>query len=492
MALRLFAGGVATETNVFSPLPTGPRDYAVARPGDPRELRDDILAGTTFARYAAVAEAHACEYVQGTYAFALPAGVTSRHAYEELRDVLLQEIGDASPLDGLLLTLHGAMVAEGYVDCEQDLVARARAVVGSETVIGVLLDLHCDVAQAMVDAADVVVTYKEYPHTDINDRADELAVLVIATAEGNVKPVSALFDCRMIGLYPTWREPMRTFVDHLRAVEQQRGILSVSLAHGFPWGDSPEMGARVLVVADGDIVRARGLAEELGRAFFDIRHEVSLAPLPLKPALDRALSHHSANRPVVVADVSDNTGGGAGGDSTFALRELLARTARGVAVAILWDPVVVHQAFAAGIGAELAVRLGGKLGPGSGDPLDVTATVGGLVPDLVQRWPQTTGNIAIRSGDCAWLAIDGIDVVVGDVRQQVLGLEVFTAFGIDPSERRLLLVKSANHFAAAYEPIAEEIIYMSTPGTLTYEFGSLPYIHTNRNQFPCAHNPWRS
>lgn len=490
MALRLFAGGVATETNVFSPLPTGSRDYAVALPTDPRELRDGLLAGTTFARYAGAAKARECEYVQGTYAFALPAGVTSRAAYEELRDALLEEIADACPLDGLLLTLHGAMVADGYVDCEDDVVARARAIVGNETVIGVLLDLHCDVAQTTVDTANVVVTYKEYPHIDIDDRADELAALVIATAERTVKPVSAVCDCRMIGMYPTWREPMRSFVEHLRANERQSGILSVSLAHGFPWGDSPEMGARVLVVTDGDDVRAGALAEELAHAFFTLRHDVSLAPLPLQPALERALSH-PANGPVVVADVSDNTGGGAGGDSTFALRELLAGNVRSVAAGILWDPIVTHQAFAAGVGAKIDARLGGKLGTGSGDPLDVTATVRGLVPNLVQRWPQTTGYMAAPSGNCAWLAVDGIDVIVGDTRQQVLGLEVFTAFGIDPRERRLLLLKSANHFAAAYEPIADEIIYMASPGTLTYDFGSLRYQHTNRNQFPCVGDPWR-
>lgn len=463
----------------------------MARPEDPQELRDGVIAGTTFARYAVVAEARGCEYIQGTYAWATPAGITSRLAYEGLRDALLQELVSAGPLHGLLLTLHGAMVADGYVDCETDLVRRARAVIGTGAVIGVLLDLHCDIAEAMVDAADLVVTYKEYPHTDIDDRAEELAVLVLDAAERNVEPVSALFDCRMLGIYPTSRQPMRGFVDHLQAVERRDGILSVSLGHGFPWGDSPEMGARVLVIADGDAARARDLAEELGRKFFELRHEVSLAPLPMDVALDRALSHPHTTGPVVVADVADNAGGGAASDATFALRELLARNAEEAAVAMLWDPIVVQQAFSAGPGAQLALRLGGKLGPSSGHPLDVSATVKGLVPDLVQRWPQTTGHVDVPCGECAWLAIDGIDVIVGSVRQQVLGLDVFTAFGIDPRERRVLVVKSANHFYAAYVPIAGDIIYMSTPGTLTYDFPSLPYRNVDRKKFPWIDDPWR-
>jgi microcystin degradation protein MlrC len=485
MVTKLYAGGLATETNVFSPLPTGLSDYAVARPGDSQQARDNIIAGTTFARYAAVAEARDCQYIQGSYAWATPAGVTSRAAYEELRNGLLKEIALAAPLDAVLLTLHGAMVADGYLDCETDLVVAVRAVVGEPAVIGVLLDLHCDLGEEMIDTADVVVTFKEYPHTDINDRAAELAGLVLDAARGKVEPVSVLSDCRMLGMYPTWREPMRSFVDHLKAVEHEEGILSVSLGHGFPWGDSPEMGARVLVISDGDASRAGELSESLSRRFFDLRHDVSLLPLPMDEALDEAFNGpRVGSGPVIVADVADNAGGGAASDSTFALRELLSRDAENVAVATVWDPTVVHQAFAAGVGARLTVRLGGKLGPTSGDPLDVTVTVRGVVPDLVQRWPQSTGYVEVPCGETVWLDVDGIDVVVGSVRQQVLSLDVFTAFGIDPRERRVIVVKSANHFQAAYAPLASAVIYMSTEGALTFDFPSLPYRHLDREKFP--------
>jgi microcystin degradation protein MlrC len=484
---RLFAGGVATETNVFAPMPTGLRDFEVTGPEDPPEVRDRPIGGPTFRRYAAAAEQRGWSYVQGTYAFALPSGMTTRSAYETLRDRMLAEVEAALPLDAVILHLHGAMVAEGYGECETDTTERVRALVGDQARIGVLLDSHCDLPQALLDVADAIVIYKEYPHTDIDDRGEELVTLILRAASGEIAPEMAVFDCRMIGNYPTWREPMRSLVDSMMAAEND-SVLSISLAHCFPWGDSAEMGARALAITDGDAERARSVAEEFGREFYRVRREADLQPLPMHEALDAAQA--ATNAPVVVADVSDNAGGGAPSDSTFALRELLARKVQRAALGMIWDPVVVDQAFAAGVGATLKLRLGGKMGPHSGDPLDVTATVTALAPTLVQRWPQTDGHLDVTVGECARLTVDGIDVVVSSVRHQVLGLEVFTALGIDPRDRDLLVVKSANHFHAAFGPIAGEVIYMSTPGALSFDYSSVPYTLLDKHKYPWVEDPW--
>jgi microcystin degradation protein MlrC len=381
------------------------------------------------------------------------------------------------------------MAAEGYPECETDLVERIRAVVGEQARIGALLDLHCDIEQSLLDAADVVITYKEYPHTDIDDRGEELARIVLDAAAGKVDPVMSVFDCRMIGMYVTPLEPMRSFVDGMSAAEREPGILSVSLGHGFPWGDSPSIGTNLLVVADGDEERARARAAELGRRFYDLRDEVSLRPLGLYEALDRALELAATKTPIVVADMADNAGGGAPSDSTFVLRELLQRGVRNAGIALFWDPLTVHQAFAVGEGAKLTVRLGGKLGPASGDPLDLDVTVRGLDANLVQLWPQTHGAMEIKTGECAWLECNGIDIVVGSVRHQVLGVEVFTAFGIEPARRDLLVVKSSNHFRAAFAPVAAEILYMSGPGALSFDFGSVGYEQLSLDKYPLVHDP---
>ncbi len=180
----------------------------------------------------------------------------------------------------------------------------------------------------------------------------------------------------MMGIYPTNPQPMRGFVDAMFAAEDDDGVLSLSLGHGFPWGDVPDSGARMLAITDGDAAAAARLAETWGRRFHDLRAEVGVKPLGLDAALDRALA--APRGPVVVADQADNAGGGAPSDSTFVLRRLLERGVADAALAMMWDPIVVHMAKSAGVGARLTVRLGGKMGPTSGDPLDLDVTVAGV------------------------------------------------------------------------------------------------------------------
>jgi microcystin degradation protein MlrC len=489
---RVFAAGIGTETNVFSPIPTGLDDYLLAAPDDPPELRDAITFGASFRAYSDVVSAHGYDLVHGTYAYALPAGVTSRSAYLTLRDRLRDELEAAQPVAAVLLTLHGAMAAEGVEDCETDLLRGVRERVGDEVAVGALLDCHCDLPDELLELADVLVAFKEYPHTDTVERAREVAELVVARAEGRVRTAMASFDCRMVGAYPTDRQPMRDFVDQrLRATEQLPGVLSVSLAHGFPFSDVPRLGANMLVVTDGDRERAAQLAEQLGREFAALREQVTLAPLSMREGLDRALALPVTGRPVVVADVSDNAGGGAPGDSTFVLRELLERGVTGAALAPIWDPIAVRLAFSAGAGSRLVLRIGGKMGPASGDPLDLTVRVRGLVRDLVQRWPQGAGHADVPCGDSALLECDGIDVVVISNRHQAFGTELFTAFGVDPGGYRLIVVKSINHFRAAYGPLASEIVYTSPPGALTFDPRQVSYARAlTDNRYPWVDDPW--
>jgi microcystin degradation protein MlrC len=487
--LRLFAGGLATETNSFSPLPTGYDDFAKAHADDPPEARDRIFFGRSFRAYAAVARERGADLVLGSYCFATPAGPPAVSAYTRLRDELLAELEVSLPVDGVLLTLHGAMVCDGVDDCESDLLRRVRALATGATV-GVLLDLHCDLPQSLLDGADVVVIVKEYPHVDVEPCARRLAAVVIEAASEQVVPSMATFDCRMVGLYPTVREPMRRFVDGvLQAAERERGILAASVGHGFPYLDSAQPGARALVVADNNRADAEQTAERIGRALYALRREAALAPLPLQEGLDRALAAPRRDGPVVLADVADNAGGGAPSDSTFVLRALLERDASAVGLAPLWDPVAVRLAFAAENGGRLELRLGGKIGPGSGAPLDVEVTVRGLVRELVQHWPQVEGHAEIPVGDAAWLEVGGVDVIVVSRRDQAFGLELFTAFGIDPRDKRILVLKSANHFRAAFDPIASDVLYLDAGGTLPSDPRSVPYTRFDRHAYPWIDDP---
>ena len=487
---RIFAGGLATETNSFSPIPTGYDDFRKAHGTEHDAVRDAIFFGGSFRAYRTVTAARMGNLLLGSYCFATPAGPPSRAVYGRLRDELLTELAAVMPVQGVLLTLHGAMVCDGIDDCETDIVRHVRDTVGPAAVIGVLLDLHCDLPPELVEAADVIVVVKEYPHIDVEPCGRRLAELVLDAVAGRIQPTMGWFDCRMVGLYPTVREPVRSFVDDvLCAAENEPGVLVASLGHGFPFLDALHPGARALVVSDGDEELAKRVAANVGQAFHTLRREAAIPAVPLATALAQVDALPVGWGPIVLADIADNAGGGAPSDSTFILGELLRQERNDAALAPLWDPVAVQHAFAAGVGATLALRLGGKTGPGSGPPLDVRARVCGLVRDLTQRWPQTTGFAELPLGDAAWLEIDGVDVIAVSRRDQAFGIELFTAFGIDPASRRLLVLKSANHFRAAFDPLAADVIYVDAGGSLPADPRDVPYTRFDRNAFPWLLNP---
>ncbi len=484
--MKIFLASVATETNTFSPMPTGLQDFDIIRPADYTADRAAEVGDLEIFRQLAAAGGH--DFVFSLAAGAQPAGLTVRHVYEGLRDEFLAHLQRELPVDIVLLPLHGAMVADGYDDCEGDMITRVRQIVGPATVIGVDLDLHCHLTQQMVDQADLIVIYKEYPHVDVGLRAKELFQLAVDTKAGKIKPTMALFDCHMIGFYYTPYEPMRSFVDAMMAAEGQHGVLSLSLAHCFPWGNVPDCGARMLAITNNNQTQAQHVATEWGRRFYNMRHTVTAASLPMHEALDRALA--SSEAPIVVADQADNAGGGAPSDSTFVLRELLQRGVTNAGLAMIWDPIVVNLAKAAGVGATLTVRLGGKMGPMSGDPLDLTVTVMGIIEKMVQNWPQLDGDpLLMPCGDAVALHCQGIDIIVNSKRGQVFSPAVFSNLGIDPAQKKLLVVKSTQHFYAGYAPIAAQILYMAAPGAIAPIMTEIPYTRVDLNKYPWVDDP---
>jgi len=484
--MKIFLASVATETNTFSPMPTGLQDFDIIRPADYTAEKAAEVGDLEIFRQLAAAGGH--DFVFSLAAAAQPAGPTVRHVYEGLRDEFLAHLQRELPVDIVFLPLHGAMVADGYDDCEGDMIAHVRQIVGPETVIGVELDLHCHLTQQMVEQANLIVIYKEYPHVDVVLRAKELFQLAVDTKAGKIKPTMALFDCHMIGFYYTPYEPMRSFVDAMMAAEGQNGVLSLSLAHCFPWGNVPDCGARMLAITDNNLEQAQSVATAWGRRFYDIRHTATAASLPMHEALDRALA--SSEFPIVVADQADNAGGGAPSDSTFVLRELLRRGVTNAGLAMIWDPIVVNLAKAAGVGATLTVRLGGKMGPMSGDPLDLTVTVSAINAKLVQNWPQLNADpLPIQCGEAVALHCQGIDMIVNSKRGQVFSPDVFSNLGIDPAQKKLLVVKSTQHFYAGYAPIAAQILYMAAPGAIAPIMTEIPYTRVDLNKYPWVDDP---
>jgi microcystin degradation protein MlrC/pimeloyl-ACP methyl ester carboxylesterase len=488
--MKFFAALLATETNTFVSAPTGWgsfHEYGIFH-GD-SSLRDADGYGLFALELRRLLAAEGHEMVESLLAFAQPLGRTVRTVYESLRDEILDDLSAAGPVDGVILVLHGAMVADGYDDCEGDLISRVRAIVGPEVPIGVELDLHCHFTQQMLSGADVIIGYKEYPHTDAVLRLRELVRIVVDTAQGKVRPTTAVHDCRMVGLWRTTAEPMAGFVRRMSACEQQPGVLSVSLGHGFPWADVPEAGAKLWVVTDNDPALAARLADELGHEFWKLRHQIGANALSVNDALREALAIEGG--PVVLADMSDNAGGGATSDSTFILQAVLEQNIADVAMGAFWDLGAIQLCRDAGVGASFDLRLGGKCGLTSGDPVDLRVTVKAVQEEHSQGG-LTAGTRALV-GLGVWVqAANGLDIVLISKRSQVFSPDLFTGLGITLAHKKLIVVKSAQHFHAQFAPLAKAVLYVSTPAALSNDFAALPYRVRDLDYWPRVAAPQRA
>jgi microcystin degradation protein MlrC len=483
--VRIFTAGIVTETNTFAPWPTGERGFAQGGMWHGDASASGHTAQNLIARLwrdQAARDGH--DFVESLFAVAEPSGPAVQSVYEAMRDEILADARHKGPFDVVLLLLHGAMVATECDDCETDLVAHLRAIVGADAAIGVELDPHCHLSQALVDVADVVILMKEYPHTDFLPRAEELYRLCLAKAAGALSPASRLFDCKMVGFYPTTSQPMSGLVAAMRDAERRPGVLSVSFAHGFPWGDTFDTGSKMLAITDGDPDLAAEVAESLGREAYGLRD----ALLPRFPGVEAALDQ-AARTPgrVVVADTADNAGGGAPGDHMALLLAMLRRGAADAAFGSIWDPRAAAACAEAGVGARLNLRLGGKSGPASGDPADLAVVVRAVRDSHDQAG---LGDSRVAMGLSVWLAIDGIDVVVNSIRTQTFAPDAFTGLGIELGAKRLIAVKSSQHFQGHFAPLADAIIHCATPGAIQMNFAQIPYLkRRDLNYYPRVADP---
>jgi microcystin degradation protein MlrC len=477
---RLFTATIATETNTFSPLPTSLDAFKEAvfyRPGEHPTDAPRMCTATLFVARER-AQSDTFTLIEGSCFAASPAGTTNRADYEFMRDEILGQLRSALPLDGVLLGLHGAMVAHGYDDVEGDVIERVRAIVGPRCVIGVELDPHCHLTVKRVSLADIVILYKEFPHTDVVERAQDLLTLVLRTIRGEIRPTTALFDCRQIGSYPTTLPLMRGFVDRTSALEGKDGVLSVSIGHCFPYADVPELSGRILVITDNDKPNADRLATEIGQKFISMRGRTAPEYMASDAGLAAALAFNGL--PVVIADPADNAGGGAPSDNTTIVRQMIEQDIQNAALGPIWDPVAAKLCFDAGKDATFPLRFGGKTGPASGLPVDAHVTVAALKRDC---W-QSFGPTQVPLGDCAAVRTGGIEIVLISNRTQALGLELFRNVGIEPTQRKLIVVKSTNHFMAAFGPIAKKVIYVDSDGPLSRDYRRISYTKIDRPIWP--------
>lgn len=486
--MKFYCASIAHETSRWSPIPTNLDSYRqqlLWLPSAGQDQRPPDEA-TDPARWCGVLRSRGHEVALGPFASAVPGRPTPRADYELLKRELLTTLQAAMPVDGVALLLHGAQVAEGVDDCEGDMLAAVRAIVGPATPVGVVFDLHGNVSEAMVAAADVLLACLEYPHTDFDSRAVQMSLLVEAAAKGEIRPVTVRRRVPMLGTYYTTAQPMRGLVDWAKAHEGRDGVLAVSVTHGFAWADVADCGASVLVCSDRRAEAAGRLADRIAERYFALRDQIRSPRRNADEAVAAALAHPGF--PVIIADTADNPGGGAAGDSTFLLQALLDAKVENAALGMLWDPVAAGMAIKSGVGARIKLRIGGKTGPASGPPLDVDARVLACRTDATQNAQGAVSPL----GPSALVQVEGVKIVLNSIRDQVFDPACFEAFGVDPRACDIVVVKGQQHFHALFSPFMAAVVYATARGTVDTSYETMTFERIPSPMHPIDKPPFRA
>jgi microcystin degradation protein MlrC len=477
------------ETNTFSPVVTDLqrfRDWG---------LHEDEAVVTAYrgtnhptGAYIELADEMGAEIVSPVAAEAMPSGIVQKETYAYLTGRILDAVRTQGPFDAILLDLHGAMVPEGHDTGEGPLLAEIRRL-APETPIGVTFDMHGNMCQATMDAADVVLCYKHYPHTDMADVGRTTASIIRRMMAGEVKPVISWGRAGILAQtlrMGTMDEPMKTAQAMTRKAERRKGILAASVFGGFPMADIPDAGLSVVVVADGDPRKADRARDEIlaycrqQKAEWIYNHEA------LEQAVRRAAGMNDF--PVILLDHADNVGSGGTSDSMMVIKEVLRQKLDGVAMAAVCDPDAVRRMAQAGVGATVTLDLGGKTDMPSigrmGEPLRLTGKVKRLSDgEWIVRGPMYTGS-RVTSGPTAVFETGGMQIVVTTFHHEPWDAGIFTHIGIDPAHCRYILLKSRIHYRAGFHHYAKATITLDGVGVTTSDNTLLRYNRLTRPIYP--------
>ena len=488
MAKRILTAAFKHETNTFSPLPTDLAAYAARslRCGDdvPRYFRG---TATEMGAFIDAAERHGWELVYSVAADATPSGKVTREAFDTIAGTIEEALRTQGPFDAMLLCLHGAMVAEHADDGEGELLRRLRAVAGDTLPIGVTLDLHANVTETMARLATVLVSYRTYPHIDQHGTGVRCADLIARTLTGEIEPVCSVARGAMIDAGDHGRTtapgPMLETLASADALrERTPGVLDIGINAGFPWADIEPAGPSVVVVVDRKVgaVDSAALATTLLGQIWRDRRRTTVLPLTLPAGIEavRGARASPGEGFVLVADCADNPGGGGLENSVALLGALINAGFDKLAFGMICDPVTLQACIAAGPGTRLAVRLGGHSGGQFQGPLALEAQVVSIQPGRFTFTGPMSRGIEVDIGHSAVLRVGGIDIVVAGSRHQVLDPGFFTHAGLDPQQYDIVVVKSSQHFRAAFGPMARQTIVIDSGDGLT-SFNLKAFGHRN-------------
>jgi len=453
----------------------------------PEEMRKLAGTSTEMAGVFDIASSLGFDLQPIFYAFPLPGGPLTAEAFDFFRAKLVEVLRSLAPLDGVILNLHGAMIAENALDAEGEFLRAARETIGDEVPIAATLDCHGNVSELMARSADALIPYDTNPHVDCYERGVQAARLLREILDGKVKPVTALAKPPLLlapqGVNSSLR-PFRDVASLAAEWEQRPGVLNVGVLPGYCYSDVPEVGLSIVAITDNDPQLAREIGEAVARKAWELRHEFARKLSSPAEAVREAIQEQRG--PVILVDTGDNVGGGSAADGTVLLHELLRQHARD-AVMMIRDPEAVEHCFRIGVGAILTVPVGGKTDNLHGAPVPVSGRVR-LLSDgrYINRGPMHGMNVAVewQMGRCAVLECDSVTLLLTEHRVMPMNIHQLKSQGIQPEHAKIIVVKAAHSFRPSYEPIAARIIEVDTPGLTTADLSRFPYRNLTRRLFP--------
>jgi microcystin degradation protein MlrC len=486
--MRVATLGFHHESNTFAPVPASLEQFLASGPDEGDGLIAKYAGSqATLAGFIEAAAADAdVELVPLVYFDLNPMGAITTEALDIIIARLLTALDDGGPWDAILLALHGAAASEVHRDADGEVLERVRQLVGASVPIGITYDMHANVSARMVELATVVNIYMTNPHLDPRLRARQCADLIFRVVRGEIRPVMVIEKPPLavnILRQGTSDSPMKELVALAAEAATRPGVLSVSIAEGFPYADVEEMGMAFLAVTDADAELAGEIARELARAAWEVRPELEGDGI----AIDEALRHaaQSAAHPVVLLDVGDNVGAGSPGDSTHVLAAAQ-RLGVGGLFHSLCDPASVAACADAGVGATVELEVGGKTDDLHGNPVAIRGVVQMLDDGKFEDTGPTHGGFRFYdAGPRALVHTDDDHMVLltsrprGNTSRQEL-----VSAGLDPLTQPIIVAKGVHSPRATYEPIAAEMIYLNTPGSTSADISALEYKYRPRPMFP--------
>ncbi len=440
---------------------------------------------TNLGGFIAAMEEEDFEIIPVLAASATPGGLVTKEMFESTKKEIIQAINSMENIDGILLDLHGAMVSENEQDGEGALLKSIRKAAGAKLPIISTLDLHANVTDTMIENATAFFPYENYPHTDCFERGYEAGKCIARVIRGEIFPVMRLRQIPILAhTIETSKAPHVELLNRVHKWEDNPGVIDVAVMHGFPWSDIHDAQMSVIAITNDDERLANAIVDDMAKTIWEMRDKFKKKFLTPEEAVQEAMSFSCG--PVIIADAADNPGAGGGGDSTFILSALMRAKAKNVGIAIIPDREAVQKAINSGVGSKITLDLGGKLGPKekTGGPVQVTAIVKTITDGIfINKGPMRKG-ILNKIGRTVVLDVDGIEIIVPEHRMQPIDAEIFRRVGLEPSEKKILVLKSVVHFKASFGPMAKKILSVNTPAYASMDFESLNFKHIRHPIYP--------